>query len=339
MVVETEMSEEKTMLLYGDNGQGPKVTVIVSDETIWLTQKQMADLFDTTASNVNIHLKKIYEDNELVKASTIKDFLIVQDERGRQVSRAVKHYSLDAIIAVGYRINSRQATAFRIWATKVLREYIIKGFALNDERLKQAKTLTGKDYFRELLERVRSIRASEQRIWLQVTEIFAECSIDYDKNSGEARRFFATVQNLFHFAITGMTAAEIIHSHADHNKPNMGLTVWKGSPDKRIYKADIRIAKNYLNETQIKTLERTVNAFFDYIERQIELHNTLTMNEMSEAVIKFLTFNDFKILEGPGKISNTQAIRKAYQEYEEFNKHQKMGTDFLNFVEEVKKLS
>ena len=247
-------------------------------------------------------------------------------------------YSLDAIIAVGYRVNSRQATSFRIWATKVLKEYIIKGFALDDERLKQAKALTGKDYFRELLERVRSIRASEQRIWLQVTEIFAECSIDYNKSSTEAMRFFATVQNLFHFAIAGQTAAEIIDSHANRNKPNMGLTTWRDAPDGRIYKSDVRVAKNYLSEDQIKQLERAVNGFFDYIERQIELHKPLTMQDMSKLVIKFLTFNDYQILEGKGRVSSKTALRKAYEEYEAFNKTQKLGSDFTSFVEEIKRL-
>nr|DAP38467.1 MAG TPA: virulence protein RhuM family [Caudoviricetes sp.] len=329
------MVEEKNVVLYGEVGDGPQVSVLIKDETMWLTQKQMAELFSVDRTVIGKHLKNIFESGELTQDIVCaKNAHVASD--GRTYESMI--YSLDAIIAVGYRVNSSQATRFRIWATSVLKEYIIKGFALDDERLKLAKTVTGKDYFRELLERVRSIRASEQRIWLQVTEIFAACSIDYDKNSPEARRFFATVQNLFHYAITGQTAAEIIHSHADRNKPNMGLTTWRGSPDGRIYKYDIRIAKNYLEEGEIKALERAVNSFFDYIERQIELRKEITMNDMASLVIRFLTFNDYKILEGSGKVSAKQALRKAYTEYEEFNKNQEIGTDFKKFVSEVKKL-
>lgn len=329
------MVEEKNVVLYGEVGDGPQVSVLIKDETMWLTQKQMAELFSVDRTVIGKHLKNIFESGELTQDIVCaKNAHVASD--GRTYESMI--YSLDAIIAVGYRVNSSQATRFRIWATSVLKEYIIKGFALDDERLKLAKTVTGKDYFRELLERVRSIRASEQRIWLQVTEIFVACSIDYDKNSPEARRFFATVQNLFHYAITGQTAAEIIHSHADRNKPNMGLTTWRGSPDGRIYKYDIRIAKNYLEEGEIKALERAVNSFFDYIERQIELRKEITMNDMASLVIRFLTFNDYKILEGSGKVSAKQALRKAYTEYEEFNKNQEIGTDFKKFVSEVKKL-
>lgn len=332
------MSDEKQkmMLLYGSEGNGPKIQVLVQDETIWLSQKQMAELFEVSTATINEHLKNIFKDEELRETSVIRNFRITAND-GKNYN--TKHYSLDAIIAVGYRVNSKQATAFRIWATKVLKEYMIKGFALDDERLKMAKTLTGKDYFRELLERVRSIRASEQRIWLQVTEIFAECSIDYDKNSVEARNFFASVQNLFHYAISGQTAAEIINTHADRNKPNMGLTTWRDAPEGRIYKSDVRVAKNYLSESQIKNLERAVNGFFDYIERQIELRKTMTMSSMSELVIKFLTFNDYQILEGKGRVSIKTALRKAYEEYEAFNKTQKIGSDFTEFMNEVKKLS
>ena len=329
------------MLLYGEDGEGPKVSVLVQDENIWLTQKQIADLFEVQVPAISKHFKNIFEEGELAEDVVISKMENTTQHgaiKGKTQTKETKFYNLDAIIAVGYRVNSRQATAFRIWATKVLREYIIKGFALDDERLKQTKTLTGKDYFRELLERVRSIRASERRIWLQVTEIFAECSIDYNKNSSEAQSFFSSVQNLFHFAITGQTAAEIIHSHADRHKRNMGLTTWKDCPDGRIYKSDIRIAKNYLEESQIKQLEKAVNGFFDYIERQIELHQELTMADMSELVIKFLTFNDYKILQGRGHISRTQAFRKAYAEYDEFNKQQKIGEDFTKFIEEVKKI-
>ncbi len=327
--------QERLMLLYGEEGSGPKIPVLIKDETIWLTQKQMAELFGVDRTVIGKHLKMIFETKELNQDVVCANFAHMAAD-GRNYTSKI--YSLDAIIAVGYRVNSKQATAFRIWATKVLKEYIIKGFALDDERLKQAKTLTGKDYFRELLERVRSIRASERRIWLQVTEIFAVCSVDYNKNSVEARQFYASVQNLFHYAITGQTAAEIIHSHANRDKPNMGLTTWKESPDGRIYKSDVRIAKNYLDEGQIRKLERAVNSFFDYIERQIELKQKFTMVDMSEMVIRFLTFNDYKVLKGKGNISQTQAFRKAYAEYDAFNKLQRIGADFVKFVEEVEKI-
>lgn len=330
--------EEKQIVLYGEIGDGPRVDVLIKDETMWLSQRQMSELFGVNTQAISKHLQNIFDDGELDRDSTCSKMELVQVEGDRKVKRIVQMHNLDAIIAVGYRVNSAQATRFRIWATKVLKEYIIKGFALDDERLKQAKTVTGKDYFRELLERVRSIRASEQRIWLQVTEIFAACSINYDKNSKEARQFFASVQNLFHFAITGKTAAEIIHSRADRTKPNMGLTTWNGAPEGRIYKSDLKVAKNYLDEKDIKELERAVNSFFDYIERQIELKKKLTMTDMSSLVIKFLTFNDYQILEGHGSVSNKQALRKAYTEYDEFNKTQKMGVDFTKFVNEVKQL-
>ena len=330
--------EEKKIILYGEFGDGPQVNVLIKDDTMWLNQRQMAELFNCSQDNIALHLKNIYSEGELTELATSEESSEVRIEGNRSVKRKFKNYSLDAIIAVGYRVNSAQATRFRIWATKVLKEYIIKFFSLDDERLKQAKTVIGKDYFRELLERVRSIRASEQRIWLQVTEIFAACSINYDKNSEEARQFFATVQNLFHYAITGKTAAEIIHSTANRNKPNMGLTTWKGAPDGRIYKYDLKVAKNYLDEKAIKELERAVNGFFDYIERQIELKKELTMKDMANLVIKFLTFNDYQILEGNGSVSSKQALRKAYAEYDEFNKTQRMGVDFTKFVEEVKQI-
>lgn len=333
--------EEKQIVLYGEIGDGPRVDVLIKDETMWLTQKQIAELFNVQIPAISKHLKNIFEEGELAENVVISKMEITTPHgaiQGKIQKKETNFYNLDAIIAVGYRVNSAQATRFRIWATKVLKEYIIKGFALDDERLKQAKTVTGKDYFRELLERVRSIRASEQRIWLQVTEIFAACSINYDKNSKEARQFFASVQNLFHFAITGKTAAEIIHSRADRTKPNMGLTTWNGAPEGRIYKSDLKVAKNYLDEKDIKELERAVNSFFDYIERQIELKKKLTMADMSTLVIKFLTFNDYQILEGHGSVSNKQALRKAYTEYDEFNKTQKMGVDFTKFVNEVKQL-
>lgn len=330
--------EEKNIVLYGNIDDGPVVAVLVENETMWLTQKMMADLFGTTTQNVQQHLDAIYRSGELDEDSTIKIFLTVRQEGSRTVNRSVKHYNLDAIIAVGYRVNSKQATHFRQWATQVLKEYIIKGFALDDDRLKQAKTVLGKDYFQELLERVRSIRASEQRIWLQVTEIFKECSIDYDSHSLEARRFFATVQNRFHFAINNQTAAEIIHARADHTKPHMGLKTWSNSPEGRVNKSDTTIAKNYLDEKELKSLERSVNSYFDYIEGQIERKKNFSMLELRQSVDKFLAFNDLPVLEGNGQVSKKQAEEKAHKEYEIFNKTQPIGRDFKKFLNEVKKL-
>lgn len=330
--------EEKNIVLYGNIDDGPVVAVLVENETMWLTQKMMADLFGTTTQNVQQHLDAIYRSGELDEDSTIKIFLTVRQEGSRTVNRSVKHYNLDAIIAVGYRVNSKQATHFRQWATQVLKEYIIKGFALDDDRLKQAKTVLGKDYFQELLERVRSIRASEQRIWLQVTEIFKECSIDYDSHSLEARRFFATVQNRFHFAINNQTASEIIHARADHTKPHMGLKTWSNSPEGRVNKSDTTIAKNYLDEKELKSLERSVNSYFDYIEGQIERKKNFSMLELRQSVDKFLAFNDLPVLEGNGQVSKKQAEEKAHKEYEIFNKTQPIGRDFKKFLNEVKKL-
>ena len=331
-------SKEKNIVLYGNIDDGPVVAVVVENETLWLTQKQMAELFNCSTDNISLHLKNIFNEGELDPISTTEESSVVQTEGARQITRTVKYYNLDAIIAVGYRVNSKQATHFRQWATQVLKEYIIKGFALDDDRLKQAKTVLGKDYFQELLERVRSIRASEQRIWLQVTEIFKECSIDYDSHSLEARRFFATVQNRFHFAINNQTAAEIIHARADHTKPHMGLKTWSNSPEGRVNKSDTTIAKNYLDEKELKSLERSVNSYFDYIEGQIERKKKFSMLELRQSVDKFLAFNDLPVLEGNGQISKKQAEEKAHKEYEIFNKTQPIGRDFKKFLNEVKKL-
>ena len=331
-------SKEKNIVLYGNIDDGPVVAVVVENETLWLTQKQMAELFNCSTDNISLQLKNIFNEGELDPISTTEESSVVQTEGARQITRTVKYYNLDAIIAVGYRVNSKQATHFRQWATQVLKEYIIKGFALDDDRLKQAKTVLGKDYFQELLERVRSIRASEQRIWLQVTEIFRECSIDYDSHSLEARRFFATVQNRFHFAINNQTAAEIIHARADHTKPHMGLKTWSNSPEGRVNKSDTTIAKNYLDEKELKSLERSVNSYFDYIEGQIERKKKFSMLELRQSVDKFLAFNDLPVLEGNGQVSKKQAEEKAHKEYEIFNKTQPIGRDFKKFLNEVKKL-
>ena len=329
------MSKELQFLMYNTPEENVSVNAVIKDETIWLTQKAMAELFDCTTDNISLHLKNIYADGELNESSTTEEFSIVQQEGSRKVKRKIKFYNLDAIISVGYRVNSRKATHFRIWATGVLKEYMIKGFAMDDERLKQGKTAFGKDYFRELLERVRSIRASERRIWQQITDIFAECSIDYDKDAQVTRDFYAMVQNKFHYAITGQTAAEIIHSKSDRNKENMGLTTWKNAPDGRILKSDVTVAKNYLEEKQIKQLERAISGYFDYIEDLIERENTFTMQEFSESINEFLSFRKYKILKDKGSISKKQADAKAEEEYIHFNKTQKIISDFDR---EVKKL-
>lgn len=329
------MSKELQFLIYNTPEENVSVNAVIKDETIWLTQKAMAELFDCTTDNISLHLKNIYTDGELNENSTTEEFSVVQQEGTRKVKRKIKFYNLDAIISVGYRVNSRKATHFRIWATGVLKEYMIKGFAMDDERLKQGKTAFGKDYFRELLERVRSIRASERRIWQQITDIFAECSIDYDKDAQVTRDFYAMVQNKFHYAITGQTAAEIIHSKADRNKENMGLTTWKNAPEGRILKSDVTVAKNYLEEKQIKQLERAISGYFDYIEDLIERENTFTMEEFSESINEFLSFRKYKILKDKGSISKKQADAKAEEEYIHFNKTQKIISDFDR---EVKKL-
>lgn len=329
------MSKELQFLMYNTPEENVSVNAVVKDETIWLTQKAMAELFGCTTDNISLHLKNIYADGELDESSTTEEFSVVQQEGSRKVKRKTKFYNLDAIISVGYRVNSRKATHFRIWATGVLKEYMIKGFAMDDERLKQGKTAFGTDYFRELLERVRSIRASERRIWQQITDIFAECSIDYDKDAQVTRDFYAMVQNKFHYAITGQTAAEIIHSKSDRNKENMGLTTWKNAPDGRILKSDVTVAKNYLEEKQIKQLERAISGYFDYIEDLIERENTFTMEEFSESINEFLSFRKYKILKDKGSISKKEADAKAEEEYTHFNKRQKIVSDFDR---EVKKL-
>jgi len=331
LTLQDELTE---FLLYTTPSSDIKVEIFMHDESVWLPQKRMAELFGVDVTTINEHLKNIYKSHELEEDATIGKFPIVQIEGKREVKREVNVYNLDAILSVGYRVNSSQATQFRIWATKVLKEYIIKGFAMDDDRLKNGQYF-GKDYFKELLERVRSIRASERRIYQQITDIFAECSFDYDKNSQTTKGFYATVQNKFHFAITGKTAAEIVYENADIQKPNMGLTSWKHSPNGRVLKSDTLIAKNYLKEDDIKKLERTIGAYFDYIERMIENRQELSMKDISDSVNKFLEFNEFKILEGKGKISHAQAQQKALKEYEAFNKIQKIESDF---DKEMKKL-
>lgn len=332
-----EISEQLNgapFLLYAGDDEKVHVRVLLHAETIWLTLAQMAELFDVGVPAISKHLKNIYETGELEREATVSKMETVQAEGERQVRRRLDYYNLDAIIAVGYRVNSRRATQFRIWATQVLKEFIKKGFVLDDDRLKQGKQVFGEDYFRELLERVRSIRASERRIWQQITDIFAECSIDYDPRSEATQDFFASVQNKFHYAITGQTAAEIIHAKADREAPHCGLSTWKNSPGGRILPSDMTVAKNYLAEDEIKRLERSVSGFFDHVERHIENRRLLKMADMADAVDKFLAFNEYQVLEGRGRISKKQADSKALAEYAEFNRTQKIESDFDRFMKE-----
>lgn len=323
-------------LLYSAPEGNIKVEVVLNDETVWLSQKSIAHLFGVQVPAISKHLKNIFESGELDKDSTISILETVQEEGERSVKRNTEYFNLDAIISVGYRVNSRQATRFRIWATQTLKEYIVKGFIMDDERLKNGRYF-GKDYFRELLERVRSIRSSERRIYQQITDIFAECSIDYDSTSDITKDFYSTVQNKFHFAIHGNTAAEIIFDKADADKEFMGLKTWKNSPNGRILKSDTNIAKNYLTESEIRGLERTISSYFDYIERIIENRNTFTMEQFADSVNKFLNFNEYKVLEGKGKISAKQAEQKAFGEYDKFNKTQRIESDFDRAIKMLEK--
>jgi len=325
--------QQSNFILYKASNGEVMLKVLLLNETIWLTQKMMAELFDVGVPAINKHLSNIFESKELEENSVIS---ILETTASDGKNYKTRFYNLDAVISVGYRVNSSKATQFRIWATQTLKEYIIKGFVLDDKRLKQGENLFGKDYFKELLERVRSIRASERRIYQQITDIFAECSIDYNPQAEITKNFYALVQNKFHFAITGKTAAEIIYKNASSSKENMGLTTWKNAPDGRIIKTDTSIAKNYLQEKEIKQLERTVTGYFDYIENLIERENTFTMEGLSESVDKFLNFNEYKILEGKGKISHQQALTKASSEYERFNKTQKIISDFDKQIKRFK---
>lgn len=327
-----ELTQTSKFILYTSPNGDIKLDVFVRNETLWLTQKMMAELFGVDVRTVNEHLQNIFKTHELEENAVIRKIRITATDRKQYLTN---FYNLDAVIAVGYRVNSQRATQFRIWATQVLREYIIKGFALNDERLKQGEKVFDQDYFRELLERVRSIRSSERRIYQQITDIFAECSIDYDPHSQTTKDFFATVQNKFHYAITGHTAAELIDERADRHQPHMGLTTWKQAPAGRILSADVTVAKNYLPEEQIKKLERTVAGFFDYIENLIENRQTFNMEEFAESVNKFLTFNEYRILDGKGKVSKDAADRKALAEYKEFNKFQPIESDFDRVVKRL----
>ena len=319
------MPKDIQFILYNFPEKEGKVQVIIRDETLWCTQKAMAQLFGVDRTVVSKHLKNIFESAELQQDSVCANFAHTAED-GKIYN--TQFYNLDAVISVGYRVNSLQATRFRQWATKILNEYIKKGFVLNDDRLKQGETIFGQDYFQELLERIRSIRASERRIWQKITDIYAECSIDYDRNSPTTHDFYAMIQNRFHYAITGQTAAEIVYHNADHTKEHMGLTTWKNSPNGRILKSDVAIAKNYLPEKKIKELELAVSAFFEYIENLIRRRNTFNMEQFSESVTKFLSFMDYQILPDKGRISAVQAKDKAEQEYDIFNLTQPIDSDF-----------
>ncbi|HCN49608.1 MAG TPA: cell filamentation protein Fic [Chryseobacterium sp.] len=327
--------EENTQnfILYTTSNGDVKLNVLLQDESVWLTQKAIAELFGVQRPAITKHLLNIFESEEL-EENSVSSILEHTASDGKKYN--TKFYNLDAIISVGYRVNSSKATQFRIWATQTLKEYIIKGFVLDDNRLKQGQNIFGKDYFKELLQRIRSIRASERRIYQQVTDIFAECSIDYDKNADITKNFYAMVQNKFHYAITGKTAPEIIYSSADQSKENMGLTTWKNAPDGRILKQDTMVAKNYLQEKEIQQLERAVTGYFDYVEGLIERQNTFTMQQLAESVNKFLNFNEYRVLEGKGTVSKITADKKAVEEYVVFNKTQKIISDF---DKEIKKLT
>ena len=331
MHMQETMSNEIQFLLYSLPDEEGKVQVVIKDETIWCTQKAMAQLFGVQRPAITKHLGNIFKDGELDEKVVCSILELTTEHgaiEGKTQSTPTKFYSLDAIIAVGYRVSSLKATRFRQWATKILHEYIKKGFVMDDERLKQGTAVFGKDYFRELLERVRSIRASERRIWQQITDIYAECSTDYDKNSTTTRDFYAMIQNRFHYAITGQTAAEIVYTKADHTKQHMGLTTWKNAPDGRILKSDVSIAKNYLQEKEIRQLERAVTGFFDYIEDLIERENTFNMEQFSASVNEFLAFRRYQILPDKGKISAAEAKQKAENEYDIFNRTQRIDSDF-----------
>ena len=309
------------ILLYENGGEKEFVSVVFQDETFWLTQSGMAELFDCSTDNISLHLKNIYAEEELTPEATTEKISVVRQEGSRQVRRTLEHYNLDAIIAVGYRVNSKKATRFRQWATKTLKEYIQKGFVLNDEMLKNGRPF-GRDYFDELLERIREIRASERRAYQKIADVFEQCSYDYDKNSETTRAFYAFVQNKLHFAVTGKTAAELISERANPDSPTMGLTTWKGAPDGKILKSDTLVAKNYLNEKEISRLNRLVTMFIDYAELMAEDQVPMSMEDWLRETDRFLANNRRNVLEGKGHISREAAMKKVGAVYEEFRKKQ-----------------
>lgn len=339
-LVLNNFSKEMEMILYHSDDGEVSVNAYIKDETLWITQKAMAELFDVQVPAISKHLKNIFHDGELEEQVVVSKMEITTPHGaidGKTQTMEAKFYNLDAIISVGYRVNSKKATHFRIWATRILKEYMQKGFVLDDDKLKQGKAAFRKDYFKELLERVRSIRASERRIWQQITDIFAECSIDYTRDSEIAYHFYATIQNRFHYAITSCTAAEIVYNKADHTKEHMGLTTWKNAPNGRILKSDVSIAKNYLTEKEIRQLERTVTGYFDYIEDLIERENVFTMEEFEKSVNAFLEFRQYKILKDNGKITHNHALEKAHNEYDIYNRIQPIESDFDKAVKQMMK--
>ena len=320
------------ILLYENGGEKEFVSVVFQDETFWLTQSGMAELFDCSTDNISLHLKNIYAEEELTPEATTEKISVVRQEGTRQVCRTLDHYNLDAIIAVGYRVNSKKATRFRQWATKTLKEYIQKGFVLNDEMLKNGHPF-GRDYFDELLERIREIRASERRAYQKIADIFEQCSYDYDKNSETTRAFYAFVQNKLHFAVTGKTAAELISERATLDSPTMGLTTWKGAPDGKILKSDTLVAKNYLNEKELSRLNRLVTMFIDYAELMAEDEQLMSMEDWLRETDRFLTNNRRNVLEGKGHISREAAVKKVSDIYAQFRK--KQDADYISEFDRV----
>lgn len=314
--MDNPIQQNKILLYQTDEGK-VNVDVYFVDENFWLTQKTMGDLFEVKTPAISKHLKNIYESGELKRDSTVSILETVQNEGSREISRQIEYYNLDAIIAVGYRVNSKKATQFRIWATKTLKEFITKGFVLNDDMLKNGKPF-GKDYFDELLERIREIRASERRAYQKISDVFEQCSCDYSANSDETKKFYAFVQNKMHYAITGKTAAEIIHDRADNDHPTMGLTTWKASPERKIIKSDVKVAKNYLNENEIDRLNRIVIMYIDYAEFQSLSQNIMTMKDWLDITDEFLKFNRQEVLKGTGKVSHAEAMAKVESEYQKF---------------------
>lgn len=319
--------QQGEILLYSNDGEKEFVSVVFRDETFWLTQSGMAELFDCTTDNISLHLKNIYEEKELTPEATTEKISVVRQEGSRQVRRTLEHYNLDVIIAVGYRVNSKKATRFRQWATKTLKEYITKGFVLNDDMLKNGKPF-GRDYFDELLERIREIRASERRAYQKIADVFEQCSYDYDKNSETTKAFYAFVQNKLHFAVTGKTAAELISERATLDSPTMGLTTWKGAPDGKILKSDTLVAKNYLNEKELSRLNRLVTMFIDYAELMAEDQVPMSMADWLHETDRFLTNNRRDVLEGKGRISREAAMKKVSGIYAEFRK--KQDADYIS---------
>jgi len=325
---------ESNFLIYEDESGKVNIDVILKDETIWLTQKSMAELFGCSTDNISLHLKNIFFEDELDKNSTVEKISVVQKEGNRNVKRNLEFYNLDAIIAVGYRVNSKKATKFRIWATKILKDFIIKGFVIDKEKMKNGPKF-GKDYYDELLQTIKEIRLSERRLYQKITDLFEATSADYNKDSEEAYTFFKIVQNKLHYAITGQTAAELIYSRVDSNKLHMGLTTWKNSPDGKVMKRDISIAKNYLNEEEIKKLERLTISFLDYAEDMAEEHKLMTMQKWIDVTDKLLVFREKKVLKDSGKISHKDAIKKANDEYEKFRK--KQDEEYISSMDELYK--